>query len=117
MLVEVRFDVPPAERIFRFDKAGTRPAMECSVVTVGLAFTPRGDELTAVRVAFGSLAPTPLRGRKTEAALEGQRLVPEVVERAVAAAEDEVSPISDVRGSACYRRGLTGVFLRRLLRG
>jgi CO/xanthine dehydrogenase FAD-binding subunit len=117
ILVEVRFDVPPTERVFRFDKAGTRPAMECSVVTVGLAFTPRRDRFTAVRVAFGSLAPTPLRGRKTEAALEGQRLVPEVVERAVAAAENEVSPISDVRGSACYRRGLTGVFLGRLLRG
>jgi len=117
MIVEVRFDVPPAERIFRFEKAGTRPAMECSVVTVGLAFTPRNDLLTAVRVAFGSSAPTPLRGRKTEAVLEGRRATEEVIARAANTAEEEVSPISDVRGSASYRRALAGVFVRRLLRG
>ena len=117
LLVEVRFELPSPERVFRFEKAGTRPAMECSVVTVGLAFTPRGDRLTAVRVAFGSSAPTPLRGRKTEAVLEGQHPTFEVIENAVRAAEEEVSPISDVRGSECYRRALAGVFLRRLLRG
>lgn len=117
MLVEVRFDVPPSERVFRFEKAGTRPAMECSVVTVGLAFTPRNGVLTTVRVAFGSLAPTPLRGRKTEAVLEGQRATPAVIARAAEAADREVRPISDIRGSAGYRRALAGVFVRRLLRG
>jgi CO/xanthine dehydrogenase FAD-binding subunit len=116
IIVEARFDVPPPERVFRFTKAGTRPAMECSVVTVGLAFTPRRGALANVRVAFGSSAPTPLRGRKTEAALEGERPTPEAVERAARIAEEEVSPISDVRGSACYRRALVGVFLRRMLR-
>jgi len=89
--------------------------MECSVVTVGLAFTPRKEALTDVRVAFGSSAPVPLRGRETEAALEGQRATPEVVERAARAAEAEVRPISDVRGSDCYRRALVGIFLKRLL--
>jgi CO/xanthine dehydrogenase FAD-binding subunit len=115
LLVEVRFDIPAAERVFRFRKAGTRPAMECSVVTVGLGFTPREERLTTVRVAFGSSAPTPLRGRKTEAVLEGRAATAEVVERAARAAEDEVSPISDVRGSECYRRALVGAFVRRLL--
>lgn len=117
MLVEVRFDIPPAERVFRFLKAGTRPAMECSVVTVGLAFTPRQGVLTGVRVAFGSSAPTPLRGRRAEAVLEGQRPTPEVVDRAARAAAEEVSPISDIRGSERYRRALAGVFLRRLVHG
>ena len=115
LLVEVRVDIPHPERVFRFRKAGTRPAMECSVVTVGLAFTPREDRLTAVRVAFGSSSPTPLRGRNTEAVLEGRRATPEVVERAARAAENEVSPISDVRASECYRRALVGTFVRRLL--
>jgi CO/xanthine dehydrogenase FAD-binding subunit len=117
LLVEVRFDAQPPDRVFRFEKAGTRPAMECSVVTVGLAFTPREETLTDVRVAFGSSAPVPLRGRKTETVLEGQRPVQEVIDRAAETAEEEVSPISDVRGSECYRRALAGAFLRRLLRG
>ncbi len=116
IIVETRFGVPPPERVFRFTKAGTRPAMECSVVTVGLAFTPREDLLADVRVAFGSSAPTPLRGRRTEAALEGKRPAPDVLERAARVAEEEVSPISDVRGSAGYRRALVGIFLKRMLR-
>jgi CO/xanthine dehydrogenase FAD-binding subunit len=116
LLVEARCDVPPPERVFRFEKAGTRPAMECSVVTVGLAYTPQDDRLTEVRVAFGSSAPTPLRGRKTEVVLEGQSPTPEIVESAARTAAQEVSPISDVRGSECYRRTLAAAFVRRLLR-
>ena len=115
LLVEVRIDVPSPDRVFRFQKAGTRPAMECSVVTVGLAFTATSQVFEQVRVAFGSSAPTPLRGRKTEAVLEGQRATPEVVERAARAAKEEVSPISDIRGSECYRRALVGAFVTRLL--
>ena len=79
------------------------------------AFTPVRDHLEQVRVAFGSSAPTPLRGRKTEAVLEGRRGTPEVVERAARTAEEEVSPISDIRGSECYRRALVGAFVKRLL--
>ena len=115
LLVEVRFEAPPPQRLYRFEKAGRRPAMECAVVSLGLAFTPVEGRLTALRVAFGSLAPTPLRGLRTEAALEGQVPDREVIERAVRVAEDEVKPISDIRGSEAYRRALAGLFLRRLL--
>jgi carbon-monoxide dehydrogenase medium subunit len=117
LLVEVRFDVPPPEREFRFEKAGTRPAMECSVVTVGVAWTPREGRFHEVRVAFGSSAPVPLRGRESERALEGQPVDAQTIEKATRAAEGEVSPISDIRGSEAYRRVLVGVFLRRLLDG
>ena len=117
LLVEVRFDVPTPEREFRFEKAGTRPAMECSVVTVGAAWTPREGRFTDVRVAFGSSAPVPLRGRESEGALEGKPISAETIERAARAAAAEVSPISDIRGSEAYRRVLVGVFLRRLLDG
>jgi CO/xanthine dehydrogenase FAD-binding subunit len=117
LLVEIRCGLPPIERIFGFEKAGTRPAMECSVVTVGLAFTPREGLLRDVRVAFGSLAPVPLRGKATEAVMEGQALTPELIQQAGRSAEQEVQPISDLRGSEPYRRVLAGVFLRRLLHG
>lgn len=115
LLVEARFATPPEERVFRFEKAGTRPSMECSVVTVGLAWTPRKDVLTDVRVAFGSSAPVPLRGRGTETALEGKPLAPETNEAAARAAHDEVRPISDVRGGEAYRRALAAEYVRRLL--
>jgi len=115
LLTAVRFAVPAPERVFRFEKAGTRPAMECSVVTVGVAWTPSAGKTTDVRVAFGSSAPVPLRGLRTEAALEGAERTDSRIEEAAAVAREEVSPISDVRGSAAYRRALVAEFLRRLL--
>jgi CO/xanthine dehydrogenase FAD-binding subunit len=117
LLTEIRVAIPPPDREFRFEKAGTRPAMECSVVTVGLAWTPRDGMLTDVRVAFGSLAPFPMRGRATETVLEGFPNTEETRDAAADAAASEVSPISDVRGSAAYRRVLAGEFVRRLLDG
>jgi len=117
LLAEICFDLPAPERVFRFEKAGTRPAMECSVVTVGVAWTPRDGRFTEVRVAFGSSAPVPLRGLESERALEGRPIHAETIERAVRAAGSEVHPISDIRGSESYRRVLAGVFLRRLLDG
>jgi carbon-monoxide dehydrogenase medium subunit len=115
LLTAVSFDRPAPEKIFCFEKAGTRPSMECSVVTVGLAFTPSGGRLEGVRVAYGSSAPIPLRGRAAEAVLEGAEVSARVVEAAAAAAAGEVSPISDIRGGADYRRALVAEFLRRLL--
>lgn len=116
ILTSIRVEIPPAERIFRFQKAGTRPSMECSVITVGIAWTPDGAGAARdVRVAFGSAAPTPLRGRETESVLEGASLTPNVIECAAAAAGKEVSPIRDVRGGAEYRRALVSEFVRRLI--
>jgi carbon-monoxide dehydrogenase medium subunit len=115
IIVEARFALPAAERTFRFEKAGRRPAMECSFVTVGLAYTSREGSLDDVRVAFGSVAPTPLRGVKTEAALEGNKPTPQVIEEALSAASGEINPIDDVRGCGDYRRALVGIFLKRML--
>ena len=89
--------------------------MECSVVTVGLAWSRSDGLLEDTRVAFGSLAPFPMRGRATETVLDGSPLNEETREAAATAAAGEVSPISDVRGSAAYRRVLAAEFVRRLL--
>jgi len=115
MIVEVRFPAPAPGRVFRFEKAGTRPAMECSFVTVGLAYDIRDGAFQKVRVSFGSVAPTPLRGRGTETILEGQVPSAELAAQAADAAREEISPITDIRGSDCYREALTGVFIRRLV--
>jgi CO/xanthine dehydrogenase FAD-binding subunit len=115
IIVEARFAIPSVKRTFGFEKAGRRPAMECSFVTVGLAYTAGDGGMTDVRVAFGSVAPTPLRGRMTEAALEGREPTRDVIEGALAAASGEISPIDDVRGCGDYRRALVGIFLKRML--
>ena len=71
-----------------------------------------GDEY---RLAFGAVAPTPVRLPKTEALLSGKQLTPALIEQAAELARTEVSPIDDVRASKEYRLEVVGVIARRSL--
>lgn len=115
LLVAVHVPVPPAGVVARFVKFGTRPALDIAAISIGIAAVRRGDALTRVRVAFGAVAPTPLRATRTEAALEGRSLSAETIAAAATAARAEVHPISDVRASEWYRRELIHNLTRRVL--
>jgi CO/xanthine dehydrogenase FAD-binding subunit len=56
-----------------------------------------------------------LRGRRAEAQLVGKPLSADTIDKCVAAAREEIAPITDVRASAGYRREVVGVMLRRML--
>jgi len=115
LLVAVRIPVPPADHVQRFFKFGTRPALDISAIAIGLAAVKAKGVLSHVRLAYGAVAPVPMRGSRTEAALEGKTLTPEVIEQAAQAAHDEVKPISDVRASDWYRRELMHNIVKRML--
>lgn len=115
LLVAVRIPLPPADHVQRFFKFGTRPALDISAIAIGLAAVKTKGVLSHVRLAYGAVAPVPMRGSRTEAALEGRTLTPEVIEQAAQAAHDEVKPISDVRASDWYRRELMHNIVKRML--
>ncbi len=103
----VRFEVPilrPGETAW-FRKVGTRAAQAISKVVLAAVQAP------APRLALGSVAPTVVRARRTEAALAGGCTVDEAV-RTLA---DEIAPIDDLRSTACYRQRVAGNLLRRFL--
>ena len=116
LLTAIEFAVPGTGFVAGFRKFGVRPAMDIAVVSVGIAGMREDHALRDTRVAFGAVAPTPLRGGRTEAAIEGEALTPEIISRAARSAREEVSPISDVRASAWYRKELVSVLTGRLLR-
>jgi CO/xanthine dehydrogenase FAD-binding subunit len=65
------------------------------------------------RVAFGAVAPTPIRSARIEDALRGKPLDDTVIADAVAMVRGEISPITDIRASAEYRTRMTEVMLKR----
>lgn len=113
--------VPAQERDERsvYLKLGQRNALAISVASVAVRLIPAreaGDWVCArALVAFGALAPTVVRGHRVEAALAGKRLDASTIERASALARVEVSPITDIRGSAEYRREMAAVLVRQAL--
>lgn len=116
LLASIHLPRPEPGTVVRFRKFGVRPAMDISIVSVGMAGTRDGNGLGQPRVAFGAVAPTPMRGRQTERALdEAAVLDAATVDRIARVAAEEVRPISDVRASAWYRRRLVHEMTLRIL--
>jgi len=117
LLSEVLFAPPTLRGASAFRKIGKRNGQAISQVNVAvwLEIEPGTGVIRAVRIAAGSVAPTPIRLVRVEALLQG-RTVDEELERAAAgAAASEIHPISDVRASAEYRRAVTAALLREAL--
>jgi CO/xanthine dehydrogenase FAD-binding subunit len=114
----LRIRVPlAAHRQVRFRKIGTRRAQAISKVVMALTWrTVDGGTWSDVRIAVGSVAPTPIRARSAEAILEGTRPTPAVADAAASALAAEIAPIDDVRSTADYRRTVASRVLHRLVR-
>ncbi len=99
-----------------YRKVGTRRAQSISRMILAARATSGDGKLSHVRVAAGCVAPIPIRCRSVEAAVDGRRLDDRVIAAARTALNTDVQPISDVRGSAEYRRRASANVLEQLLR-
>ena len=115
LLVAIVLPAPAAGFVARFHKFGARPALDISAGSIGIGGVRRSGVLFDVRVAFGAVAPTPMRAPRTEAALEGRRMDAATIAEAASVAHQEVHPISDVRASSWYRRELIQNLTMRVL--
>ena len=115
LLAGVRIPLPGPGHYARFFKFGTRPALDISTVSIGIAGVLNNGALSQVRVAFGAVAPVPMRAPRTEQALEGRRLDAASMDAIAAVARDEVTPIDDIRATAWYRKELIHNITKRML--
>ncbi|MCP4248029.1 MAG: xanthine dehydrogenase family protein subunit M [bacterium] len=112
LISRIRVPAPDALQGTAWYKIGKRGAVNISLVCAAAARWPDGR----IALAFGSVAPVPLRAVRTEAVVSGQKLTDGLIERAGVEAETEVQPIDDWRASADYRRAMCRTLTRRLLR-
>jgi carbon-monoxide dehydrogenase medium subunit len=112
--VIVRFRVPvPEEGKGHFIKLGLRHGTSCSVTSVAVWLVREGDVVKDILIALGGVAPRPVRAPKTEALFRGKSLEPRIIETAAESVIGEIDPITDVRGSAEYRREISPKILAR----
>ncbi len=99
-----------------FQRIGRRKGFTLSVVNAAVYAERDGNELREVRIALGSVAPTPIRAPGVENKIRGRKMSEELVEEAAAACVEVAKPIDDVRGTAEYRRDMVGVLVKRAMR-
>jgi len=94
-------------------KVSKRQELDISAVAAGLYVEIENGVVTQARFAFGGMAATPARARKTETAVIGKAWEESTVEAAVHELDQDFTPIDDHRGSAWYRQTVA----KNLLRG
>src|SRR6478736_245161 len=82
-------------------------------VAVRLTLESRNEMIELARVVLGCVGATPVRARRAEEILTGKRLSLDSAVEAGKAASQECDPISDLRGSADYKRAIVGTLVRR----
>jgi carbon-monoxide dehydrogenase medium subunit len=91
--------------------------MDIAVVGAGASVTldPAKQEIVSARIALGAVAPTPLLVEEAGTFLTGKEISEENIREAAAIAQAAARPISDLRGTAEFRRHLCAVLTKRAL--
>jgi CO/xanthine dehydrogenase FAD-binding subunit len=103
LIARVRLRRPDDGARHFYRKVGTRRAQAISKVCFAGLAEMEGGALTKVRIGLGSVAPVPLRCRRTEELLAGKRVDGELKSAALEEIAREIAPIDDMRSTARYR--------------
>jgi carbon-monoxide dehydrogenase medium subunit len=114
-ILEFKFPARPANSSDAYLRFIPRTEMDIAVVGCGINVTLDANGVcTAARCALGAVAPTVLLVPEMAAVLVGNKLTDAVLAKLDAAAQAAAKPISDKRGTAEYRKKISGVLARRV---
>jgi carbon-monoxide dehydrogenase small subunit/xanthine dehydrogenase small subunit len=115
ILAAVFLPRPVGRNFQHFEKVGLREAMACAVASLAAVLgVSESGTIKSAHLAWGSVGPTVMRLPEIESALVGCPFHRETFEAAVPLVGQRLSPISDVRASAAYRKLVAGNLLLRL---
>ena len=106
MITKITIPLPGNDDVLKLYKVSRRQNLDISTFSAAFKMTQKNGTIDKMDIAFGGVAATTLRMVKTEEFLAGKEFSLDTFEAAGKIARDEVTPISDVRGSEEYRRQL-----------
>ncbi len=117
LVLSISCQRPASADAFRYRKVARIKPKGGSVITLAAHLPMSSGRISGARIVLGSMAPTQMRAKAVERALEGRSLDAASIGAAAAAAAEGTSPSDTALASAWYRREIVGVHLRRLLSG
>ena len=121
MLVDIKFPAMSTNQHGMFMKLGLRRAQAISVVNVAVILDTedkgnRNPFVKEASITLGAVAPTIIRALNAENNIRSEYLSESVIQNTAKLAMESAQPITDVRGSAEYRREMVRVLVNRSLR-
>lgn len=111
-------DAPGLRRRMASYKVSKRRELDISIAAAAFVVDTDGADLVRhARLAFGGVAATPARAKKTEELLVGKPWNEETLRAALDVLASEFSPIDDHRSGAAFRRALVTSLFEKFFRG
>ncbi len=101
---QIRFLLPDKNTLFNFEKVSKRTHLDIASVNTALSITVENNIIVQARLSAGGVGPIPLLLAAASGFLQGKQLSVYTIQQAIQQALKEVSPISDIRGTATYKR-------------
>ncbi len=99
----INFKIPEGNYFFNFEKVSKRIYLDIASVNTAVLFYMKGEIITDIHLSAGGVSAVPVYLFKTRDYLKGKFLNTENLREAVSVSSEEISPISDARGSAEYK--------------
>jgi xanthine dehydrogenase small subunit len=113
IITRIVIPLPSRNDTLRLYKISKRSHLDISSFTAAMLMRRAGDRIDAIRIAYGGVGPMVLRLPRTESFLTGKSFSLDTLEDAGAIAKEEITPISDVRGSRDFRLQLAENVLKK----
>ena len=106
-LASIEFEIPKKDVCFSFEKVSARRCLDIASVNTAAALeVDEGNVIRTAHLSAGGVGPIPMYLRQTAGFLQGKLMDEQLLKEALAVMQEEISPISDARGSADYKRRL-----------
>lgn len=109
---EIFLTLPDSQTFFNFEKVSKRTHLDIASVNSAMKMERSNGFIAEAHLSAGGVGPVPLYLKRTSAYLSGKEATEETVFEVIEIAQSEISPISDVRGSAEYKRLLLSQLIK-----
>lgn len=117
LLKFIEFEMPDREQLFNFEKVSKRTYLDIASVNSALSIKVKDGLIEDILFSAGGVAPFPKLMNKTIDFLKEKKLEFETLSSALDILQQEISPITDIRGSEDYKRLLLRqLFLQHFLK-
>lgn len=104
IIKEITFKLPCKDTYFNFEKVSKRMHLDIATVNAAIQISIKEEVISEVHLAMGGVAPIPKYLFKTRDFLIGKPFTVQTIQEANTVLQNEIAPISDVRGSSDYKR-------------
>lgn len=115
IMISISIPLPRPNSGASYKRISARCGVDIAPASAGVMVMLDGSTCEDIRLVLGSVAPTPLRARKTEDFMRGQKWTNSLIETAGNMAAEESMPITDCRATAEWRKKMIAVLTRRVL--